>query len=159
MFRGKRSSPLGIPIRIPPLRERKGDIPLLADAFFRRTKLRSEKNIQGISRDTMDYLIRYPWPGNVRELKSAFEYAFIACHGDILEPGDLPQEILAKTGEAKLRPTLPPDMDQIKKERLIQALKAARGNQSEAARVLGISRTTIWNQIKRYNIATTEYST
>ncbi|EFL51460.1 PAS modulated sigma54 specific transcriptional regulator, Fis family [Solidesulfovibrio fructosivorans JJ]] len=147
-----------IPIRLPALRERKEDIPLLADAFFRRIKLRGEKKIQGITRDTMDLLTGYHWPGNVRELKSAFEYAVIACRGDMLEPGDLPQEILTKAGEANPRPipTQQKDMDQIKKERLIQALHAAKGNQSEAARVLGISRTTIWTQIKRYKIDMTK---
>ncbi|NDY55927.1 PAS domain S-box protein [Desulfovibrio sulfodismutans] len=143
-----------IPIKMPPLRARKEDIPLLAEAFFRRIKLKYEKkNIQGIARETMDVLMRYPWPGNVRELKSAFEYAFIACRGDVLEPNDLPGDIAQETAA----PSTPPlsavgDLDAIRKERLVAALRASGGNQSEAARQLGISRTTIWSQIKRFGI-------
>lgn len=148
-----------IPIRMPALRERKEDIPLLAEAFFRRIKLKyGTKNIQGISRETMAVLTGYHWPGNVRELKSAFEYAFIACRGEVLEPKDLPQDItgasVAPSGEAG--PAAPPplagDLGEIKKRRLIQALEAAGGNQSEAARALGVSRTTIWSQIRRFGL-------
>lgn len=143
-----------IPIRMPALRERQGDIPLLAESFFRRIKLRSGKNIQGIARETMDLLVNYAWPGNVRELKSAFEYAFIACRGDMLEPGNLPGEITQKANDACPEPQqISGDIDEIKKQRLIQALQTANGNQSEAARALGISRTTVWNQMKKFNIA------
>jgi len=143
-----------IPIKMPALRARKEDIPLLAEAFFRRIKLKYEKkNIQGIARETMDVLMRYPWPGNVRELKSAFEYAFIACRGDVLEPGDLPGDITQETA-APSAPPLPAvgDLDAIRKKRLVEALRASGGNQSEAARRLCISRTTIWSQIKRFGI-------
>lgn len=143
-----------VPIRMPSLRERKEDIPLLAESFFRRITLKSGKKISGISRETMELLMRYSWPGNVRELKSAFEYAFIACHGDILEPGDLPLDIINGTFAPTSVQTVAGDLNEIKKERLIHALRAANGNQSEAARSLGISRTTIWNQIKRFGIKT-----
>lgn len=68
-----------IPIHLPLLRERVEDIPLLAEAFFRKMKLKSGKEIQGISQDAMETLMSYAWPGNVRELKSAFEYAFVTC--------------------------------------------------------------------------------
>jgi len=68
-----------IPITLPPLRERVEDIPLLAEFFFRKNRLKSGKNIQGMNNDTMSALMNYRWPGNVRELKSAFEYAFVTC--------------------------------------------------------------------------------
>ncbi len=141
-----------LPIRMPSLRERKDDIPLLAESFFRRIKLKSGKNISGISRETMEILMNYAWPGNVRELKSAFEYAFIACRSEMLEPRDLPGDIVRGTFVAMPPESARKDRNQMKKERLIHALTTSNGNQSEAARLLGISRTTIWNQIKRFGI-------
>lgn len=141
-----------IPIRLPALRERKEDIPLLADAFFRRIVLRDGKTVRAIAPAAMDALVAYAWPGNVRELKSAFEYALITCRGDTLEPADLPREILARQAACPPAEPIGADLDQIKKERLLQALRNANGNQSEAARLLGVSRTTIWNQMKRYGL-------
>ncbi len=145
-----------IPIRMPALRERREDIPLLAQAFFQRIRLKyAKKTIRGNAPATMDLLLGYPWPGNVRELKSAFEYACIACRGEFLEPGDMPGDIVRGTvGQAKaLAPGA--DLDAVRRERLVRALAAARGNQSEAARLLGVSRTTIWSQIKRFGLGQT----
>ncbi len=141
-----------IPIRMPPLRERPEDIPLLAESYFRRTKLKCGKNIQGISGEAMDLLLRYPWPGNVRELKSAFEYAFIACRGDMLEPRDMPHDLVSRALGPKPAQATEENLEAIKRERLVRALQAAQGNQSDAAKLLGLSRTTIWSQIKRYGL-------
>ncbi len=142
-----------IPIRMPSLRERRDDIPLLAESFFRRINLRSGKNLRGISPEAMGLLTGYDWPGNVRELRSAFEYAFIACRGDMLEAWDLPRDIAGKAEKARAEAPVVEDLEAIKKERLVQALGRAGGNQSEAARILGLSRTTIWNQMKRFGLA------
>jgi two-component system response regulator HydG len=68
-----------IPIYLPPLRERAQDIPLLAESFFHKMRLKSGKSIEGIGNSTMEVLMKYSWPGNVRELKSAFEYPFVTC--------------------------------------------------------------------------------
>jgi len=142
-----------IPIYVPPLRERTGDIPLLAEAFFRRIQLKNGKNIQGITNETLDLLTRYSWPGNVRELRSAFEYAFVACRGSMLTPDDFPPAI---PPHAIKTPSLPlpsaSDLNAIKKQRLLDALRQSGGNQSEAARILGISRTSVWSQMKRFGI-------
>ena len=127
-----------------------GDIPLLAEAFFRRIKLKSGKTIQGISNEALEILMKYPWPGNVRELKSAFEYAFVSCPGSMIAPEHLPPNIMQL--ETLPQPKEQPSLDEIKKERLLEALQKAGGNQSQAARLLGISRTSVWNQIKRFNI-------
>jgi len=141
-----------IPIWIPPLRERMGDIPLLAEAFFRRIKLKSGKTIQDISSEALEILMKYPWPGNVRELKSAFEYAFVSCPGPMIAPEHFPPNIMQPEtlSQPKEQPNL--SLDEIKKERLLDALQKSGGNQSQAARILGISRTSVWNQIKRFNI-------
>ena len=100
----------------------------------------------------LDLMIRYPWPGNVRELKSTLEYAFVACQGPMIGPEHLPPNILHmeiphETGEPSSV-----GLDEIKKRRLIDALRQSGGNQSAAARILGISRTSVWNQMKRFNI-------
>jgi len=141
-----------IPIHVPPLRERFGDIPILAETFFRRMQMKSGKDIQDLSKTALDVLMRYSWPGNVRELKSAFEYAFVSCNGHTLLPEHLPDNI---SGAAPLRePTsnVNLSLEGIKRQRLIDALNKAGGNQSEAARILGISRTSVWSQMKRFNI-------
>ena len=83
-----------IPIQMPPLRERVEDIPLLAESFFRKLRIKSGKSIEGISNLALEVLIRYPWPGNVRELKSAFEYAFVTCQEPLIHPHHLPPDIL-----------------------------------------------------------------
>jgi len=142
-----------IPIHVPPLRERTDDIPLLARSFFNRILLKSSKKIQGISNPALEVLMGYSWPGNVRELKSAFEFAFVSCQGEAITPANLPRHIIDHRPSEPLARQMPAaNLDDLKKERLIRALEASGGNQSEAARRLGISRTSVWSQIKRYNI-------
>ena len=141
-----------IPIVIPPLRERRGDIPLLAESFFRRIRLKNDKNILSISNQSMEALMQYSWPGNVRELKSALEYAFVTCNGSIIEPNHLPPDIFLNNRPLPMEETIRIDRDEIQKNRLIEALERAEGNQSKAARILNVSRVTVWNRMKKYGI-------
>jgi len=143
-----------IPIHVPPLRDRIEDIPLLARSFFNRIDLKSDKKIEGISNETLEILMRYNWPGNVRELKSAFEFAFVSCQGPMIQPKHLPPNILHPENTPRLKDGVYVGLDEIKKQRLIDALRQSGGNQSEAARILGISRTSIWNQMKRFKLRT-----
>ena len=143
-----------IPIRIPPLRERREDMALLASHFFRRSQMKSGKRVRGISREAMDRILRHPWPGNVRELRSAFEYALVACKTDMIEPRDLPLESFGQPAVCLPGEVAGGSLDEIKRERLRKALEEAGGNRSEAARILGISRTSVWSQMKRYSIGT-----
>ncbi|MEE4113985.1 MAG: helix-turn-helix domain-containing protein [Desulfobacteraceae bacterium] len=126
---------------------------MLARSFFNRTLLKSEKKLDGISKTAMDYLMAYSWPGNARELKSAFEFAFVSCPGGMIEADHLPPQISA-TPPTRSAVQNPPNesLDDVKRRRLIEALKRANGNQSEAARLLGISRTSVWSQIKKYKL-------
>jgi two-component system, NtrC family, response regulator HydG len=142
-----------IPMRVPPLRERAEDIPLLARSFFNRLQLKSGRKILGISNDALEALMKYQWPGNVRELKSAFEYAFVSCQGETIEPLHLPMNILETQPVLSNTVAGGTSLDDIKKQRLIKALDAAAGNRSEAARILGISRTSVWNQMKRFGLS------
>jgi PAS domain S-box-containing protein len=142
-----------IPIHIPPLRKRIEDIPLLARSFFNRILLKSHKKLDGISKGAMDCLLAYDWPGNARELKSAFEFAFVSCPGGMIGPEHLPPQI---SGSIPVYDTttisVNESLDDVKRRRLMDALRRTNGNQSETARLLGISRTSVWKQMKRYNL-------
>jgi len=153
-----------VPIHLPPLHSRREDIPLLAEAFFRQLRLKSGKPIDGVSKAAMDLLMRYAWPGNVRELRSAFEYAFVTCQAGSIQPEHLPDTIqpgapqpAVSTPALVLRPpvvrtTANLDLREIERQELIEALEQTGGNQTHAARLLGVSRVTIWNRMKRHGI-------
>ena len=141
-----------IPITVPPLRERVEDIPLLAEYFFRRIKLKNNRKILGISNEAMRLLMAYAWPGNVRELRSAFEYVFVACQESMIQPEHLPPSVHQSPPLVKNNKKGPFNRSQMKKRELIEALEDAGGNQSRAAEILGISRVTVWNRMKKYGI-------
>ncbi len=141
-----------IPIFLPPLRDRKGDIPLLADSFFRKLQLKSGKKIDRISKETMEILNSYTWPGNVRELKGAFEYAFVTCCEDTIEPHHLPETIYTPKKINNTPKKNAFNLSEIEKQELLEVLKKTGGNQSKAAELLGISRVTVWNRMKRFGI-------
>ena len=141
-----------LPVELPPLRERIEDIPLIAEMFFKHLQLKSNKSILGISPEAMQALISYSWPGNVRELKSAFEYAFVTCMDKRIEPQHLPPVIVMAGERTIAAPSTELSLDERKKQELVQALQQAKGNQSLAGRILGISRVTVWNRMHRYGI-------
>jgi PAS domain S-box-containing protein len=146
-----------IPICLPPLRERREDIPLLAECFFRRIRLKSGRDeVRGISPGAFECLGTYAWPGNVRELKSAFEYAFVTCREGMIQPEHLPRHIVVTEGETPLYASFVSleggGLDSIKRQRLVHALEITGGNRTETAKLLGISRTSVWNQMKRYQV-------
>lgn len=141
-----------IPIRIPPLRERKEDIPLLVNTFMRRLQTRTGKGITGLSPAAMALFMEYDWPGNVRELKSALEYAFVISDTGVVRPEQLPQGLTRPpTGEGANGPPAP-GRDPAEKAALLDALRRSGGNQTQAARTLGVSRVTVWNRMRKYGI-------
>ena len=101
----------------------------------------------------MSVLMKYSWPGNVRELKSAFECACVTCQGTTIQPGHLPPVILQekRTQTPVQRSAL--NREEIKKIELVEVLEKTGGNQSQAARLLGVTRVTVWNRMKRYGIS------
>ncbi|MBM9604541.1 sigma-54 interaction domain-containing protein [Desulfopila inferna] len=141
-----------LPIEIPPLRNRTEDIPVLAEMFFKHVQLKSNKPIQGISPEAMEALVRYSWPGNVRELKSAFEYAFVTCMESSIKAEHLPPDVHMEDSKRSKLAVPAMSLDGRKKQALLQALEQAGGNKSQAARILGVSRVTVWNQMHRYNL-------
>jgi PAS domain S-box-containing protein len=140
-----------IPITVPPLRERIEDIPLLSESFFQRIQLKNSKEVEGIAPETMRLLMAYAWPGNVRELKAAFEYAFVTCREAVIRPYHLPPTIYQNNGDMLHEKQKPLTKDVMKKQ-LIKALEQTGGNQSKAAQILGVSRVTVWNRMKRYGL-------
>jgi PAS domain S-box-containing protein len=141
-----------IPITVPPLKERVGDIPLLAESFFRRLQLKTDKNIQGMTTEAMEQLMTYSWPGNIRELKSAFEYAFVTCQEPMIQSYHFPPDIYQESKNTKIMQKASLSRGEKKKKQLIDALKQTGGNQSRAAEILGVTRVTVWNRMKRYGI-------
>jgi PAS domain S-box-containing protein len=143
-----------IPIHLPPLRERTEDLPMLTEHFIRRLRAGSGKDISGLTPDAMNLFMGYHWPGNVRELRSVLEYAFVIAENGMIQPEHLPAQITRSASGRKLpelfsaHPAPMPD----EKAALIDALTKCRGNQSRAARMLGVNRMTVWHRIKKYGV-------
>lgn len=138
-------------IQLPPLRERREDIPLLAHSFLSQICTATGKTIDGMSPDTLRLLMSHAWPGNVRELKSAIEFAVISCKGKDILPTDLPPEIAA-VPVAPRPSTWVPLSGQDEKSKLLAALSDAKGNRTEAAKRLGVSRATFYRRLVELDI-------
>ena len=142
-----------IPIYLPPLRERKDDIPLLIDYFMEKFRLITKKEINDISDEALDMLMSYDYPGNIRELENAIEYAFARTKDNQITVEKLPltirQHASHRIGNHSAANYSAADPEYV---RIRQALEKHRWNREEAAAALGISRTTLWRKMKRYNL-------
>lgn len=139
------------PIICPPLRQRREDIPLIIREFVRGNNENNNRDIHGVSSAAMELLSAFNWPGNIRELRNAVEYACVLCSGRWIAPAHLPPAVRHYSPDALSAVT--PDQNQAKdREDLLYLLRQTRGNQSELARRLGISRVTLWKRIKKFNI-------
>ncbi len=143
-----------IPIHLPPLRDRKEDIPLLISSFIRHLNPKTGRAVSGLSHDAMEAVMDYLWPGNIRELKNALEYAFVTADGPTIRLSHLPRKISQFLGaQASIPPsTDSPTVQPDERSALIQALQQTNGNQTRAARLLNINRVTVWNRMKKYGI-------
>lgn len=121
------------------------------DAFIRDLAVRSGKKILGISKPALDALFSYPWPGNVRELKSALEFAFVVAESGVIGLDHLPSHIVAPNGRTQY-PGPPEEAFSKEKAALVAALRKAGGNRTETARILGVTRATVWNRIRKYDL-------
>jgi PAS domain S-box-containing protein len=140
-----------IPISLPPLRDRKDDIPLLVDHFIKKLNNKTNRNIVSVSRKAMEKLLDNRWTGNVRQLENAIEYAFLHCDGKRIEVNHLPQEI-REDKEKILEPYPHRTIKETEKEIIKKALIENNFNKKETASILGISRTTLWRKMKKYKI-------
>lgn len=138
-------------IHLPAVRERREDIPLLAQAFLSQICTATRKTVDRLAPEALRRLMSYPWPGNVRELKSAVEFAVISCKGTDILPADLPPEI----GESPVQASpsvMIPLVNRDEKSRLLAALSDAKGNRTEAAKRLGVSRATFYRRLIELDI-------
>jgi two-component system response regulator HydG len=143
-----------VALRVPPLRERVEDIPVLARSFLARTAARMRKDVQGFSSDALELLKSYGWPGNVRELQNVIERALNLASGRELTEADLPASITVPTRAGASTPILSPPRlpSEDERKRLIAALEDSRWNQRKAAVALGMSRTTLWRKLREHQI-------
>lgn len=146
-------------IFLPPLRQRLDDIALLIDHFLKKFRVSMGKPVQEVDKEFLRLLISYDWPGNVRELQNVIESAIIKCEAKLLLPCHLPPEIAFQSKRLPAKDNTKYDMNQLNetfyeknKEKLIEALQEAGGNRAAAARILGIGRTTLYRQLKKFGL-------
>ena len=144
------------PINCPTLKDHVTDIPILVQNFIRLNNQKSGKKILGMTPEAIEKITAYQWPGNVRELRNAIEYAFVLCSSGGIGVNHLPPKIAGTSLEC-VEPKTEIDRPgkekaSAKKTALIEALRQTHGNRSETARLLGVSRVTVWKQIKRFKI-------
>lgn len=141
-----------ITLRIPPLRERRDDIPLLVDHFVSQSCSEHGLSKPGVSKEAIEYLCTLPFPGNVRQLKNMVERAVLMCQGDELKKSDFEAEGAAQ--ENKNHGIAGATLEQLEKTAVVEALKAYDGNLSKAARSLGITRQALYRKIEKYELET-----
>jgi len=144
------------PIKIPPLREHKEDIPFLINHFIAAQNKKTGKKISGVTHASMRIILDYAWPGNVRELENAIEHAFVLCDGDQIDVFDLPLEIRQMQYQplnVDKKPTASSmRRKKLVKTQLLELLDACEWNKAEVARRVGLSRTAIWKYMKKWDI-------
>ena len=144
-------------IEVPPLRERKQDIPPLIASFLRQFAQQLEKPEPTIVPDAFQKLLDYAWPGNVRELQNAIEYAVVLSRRQLIGVKELPDEVQLPTVLQQAERGTPPrtgvqSLDDVERDTILQALAECHGNKKKAAELLGIQRPTLYNKMKRYAI-------
>ena len=147
-----------VTLRVPSLRERRTDIPLLAERFLEMVLDREGHRQLALSEETIRTLVAYNWPGNVRELESAIEYAVLHARGRNIAPEDLPEKLQSAQVRSAARSPLTalfedlPPIDELERRYLLYVLEVAGGNRTRVAEILGIDRRTLYRMIERYGI-------
>jgi len=141
-----------IPIHLPPLRERTGDIPLLVEHFLRKYSEKANRQVSGISPAAMKLLGSYGWPGNVRELEHTIERIVILEDGEVVLPEHLPSFITQRQGEFQVFTDEEHSLEDLEKRYIQFILRRTKGHRQDAARILGINRKTLGNKIEKYKL-------
>ncbi|NNF05634.1 MAG: sigma-54-dependent Fis family transcriptional regulator, partial [Candidatus Eisenbacteria bacterium] len=141
-------------INMPPLRDRKSDIPLLVDEFIREFNEQNSKKIRGITRGAMEMLMQYEWPGNVRELRNLVEGMVVfGRDGHLLDVGDLPTDLrVQKSATRDLHVRVGMTMEEIEQRAIEETLKATGYDKQKTAQILGIGLRTLYRKMKQYHI-------
>ncbi|MDY7019421.1 MAG: sigma-54 dependent transcriptional regulator [Chloroflexota bacterium] len=138
-----------VAIELPPLRERKEDIPLFAEHFLHKFAQENQKEVTDFSPEAMEFLLNYDWPGNVRELENVIERAVILAKDSLITIHDLPHENMSPTRLA----VAGKELREVEKNHILNVLSQTGGNYSEAARILGITRMTLYNRARDYGLS------
>jgi PAS domain S-box-containing protein len=139
-----------VKITLPSLFERKTDIPLLTEHFISKLNLSKNRNIDGISKEVLDLFMDYPFHGNVRELENIIEFAFIICKDSIIKPEHLPEDLFFKNKNQKSDLKV----SELKEVQKIRGLMKVHGNnKTRISEAMGISRSTLWRKLKKYNLS------
>lgn len=143
-----------VEIKVPPLRERKEDIPLLIDYFIKKYADYSEFKVKGISKKALDILLKYNYPGNIRELENLIQRILVICRREYIEPEDIPYEIKTniKSNGADLKDNFENKIKNYEKNLILDALHKTKGNKMKAAELLKINRATLMAKIKKFKI-------
>ena len=138
-------------MELPPLRERREDIPLLVQTFLTEFNKRNGKAVRGVDQEAMYLLEHYPWPGNIRELRNVIERATILADREFIEPQHLPPTLIARGEESLPTMTLSPGttVDEAERRLILLTLEHTRNNKTRAAEILGISLKTLHNKLNR----------
>ncbi len=149
-------------IHIPPLRERREDIPLLCQHFINQLNNELKKDIKGVTQEVLDLFIELPWEGNVRELRNVIERSYIMAKGEFIDIEDLPVEYReirkredSSDAEQSIKDVLedsPTTLEELEKRYIAKVLKITSGNRSKAAKILGLSRRSLYRKLKRYGL-------
>jgi len=144
-------------LELPPLKERRGDLPLLISNFLKKYNITKGAAVSRIDEDAMEILLNYQYPGNIRELENIIEHACVLCQGEVIERRHLPLYVQTSSGhregETIFRPDVVEARDQREREFIIEVLKEHRWQRQKAARALGMDRTTLWRKMKKYDIS------
>ena len=138
-------------IELPPLVKRLEDLPLLVESFIRKFNNLTGKVVKGVSPAALDVFMRHRWPGNIRELEHAIEHAFVIVKGDVIRPEHLPLDLQAADTPGNYAERITP-IEQSERDVIIKSLEENHFDREKTARHLGISRTTLWRRMKRFNI-------
>ncbi|MBF0612690.1 MAG: sigma 54-interacting transcriptional regulator [Magnetococcales bacterium] len=141
-----------VEVRLPPLRERRSDIPILCEHFIERFNRKFEKSIRGVSDKVLKEFMELAWPGNIRELEHVLEYAFVVCRKAWIDREDLPPEYRNRDAST----AAPPPVASPEREMILKTLQKAGGIKSRAARMLGFSRSTMYRKLRELNISDEE---
>ncbi len=140
-----------VSLSVPPLRERKEDIPILIEHFFRQFRVPGQQP-KSLSPEALSLLVQYPWPGNVRELANTIERLVLLIPGTLIEPEDLPANIRPSVALPSEEGDPPLPLAEVERISIIRALKYTGGKKAPAARLLGIDVKTLTHKIQRYDI-------
>lgn len=148
------------PVHIPPLRDRKSDILLLAEHFIEKYGTQSHVNVRRISTPAIDLLMSYHWPGNVRELENCIERAVLLSVDEVIHSHHLPPSLQsAESSNTEFHGTLRESLDNVERELVLEALKSSRGNMAKAARLLGITERIMGLRVQKHDIDSRQYRT